>query len=111
MSASVEAVASAPAPAKGEALQRLMELRDEFVQISSQGRFVEAASREWRQIPMQWRMALLMMAGIGVDVADLEKLASRHWHRFPEPERQAIKAVIRDGRQHLRGVTALAAKV
>ncbi len=115
MSASEEVVAQAPAkapaPASGEVLQRLMVLRDEFVQISSKGRFVDAAAAEWRKLPMQWRMVLLMVAGVGVDVADLDTLASRHWHEFPEPEQQAVKAVIRDGRHHLRGVTALAARV
>lgn len=109
--APVAPAASAPAPAQGEVLERLMALRDELVQRSSQGRYIDAASREWHALPIRWRMVLLMVAGVGVDAADLDQLASRHWHEFPEPERAQVKAVIRDGRQHLRGVVALAAKV
>lgn len=100
-----------PAAAKGEALERLMELRDEFVRLASQGRYCGAASKEWRELPANWRMALLMLAGIGMDADDLETLASRDWREFPEPERRELQAVIRTGKRSLARVTALAAKV
>ena len=40
---------------------RLMEMRDEFVQIATQGRFVSAAEKEWRELPRTWRMTLLLV--------------------------------------------------
>lgn len=98
-------------PAPPEQLKKLMALRDEFVQIKSAGRFVDSASREWRELPHNWRMALLMLAGVGLEVDDMSTLASRNWQEFPEPERIALKSTIRLGKHHLRRVTALAAKV
>ncbi|GEM_PF-1316894 len=99
------------APPSAEHLKKLMALRDDFVQISSGGRFVDSASREWRELPHNWRMALLMLAGVGLEVDDMSTLASRNWQEFPEPERIALKSTIRLGKHHLCRVTALAAKV
>ncbi|WP_454536919.1 hypothetical protein [Diaphorobacter nitroreducens] len=72
---------------------------------------MDSASREWRELPHNWRMALLMLAGVGLEVDDMSTLASRNWQEFPEPERIALKSTIRLGKHHLRRVTALAAKV
>lgn len=96
---------------KANEMPRLMKLRDEFVRLASAGRFHDAASREWRELPHNWRMALLMVAGIGNDVDSLSTLASRSWRELPEAERIAMRVVIRTGKRHLGGVTALASKV
>ncbi|MDR6152163.1 hypothetical protein QF021_000252 [Acidovorax delafieldii] len=96
---------------RNEHLRRQAELRDEFVRIASDGRFVDAASREWRGIPMVWRMALVMMAGAGDDTESLENLASREWREMPPPERESLRGIVRGAKKHLGRLTALAARV
>jgi len=90
---------------------KLMVLRDEFVRLASDGRYVDAASREWRGIPMVWRMALVMMAGAGDDYDSLESLAARDWREMPPPEREALRGIVRGAKRHLGRLTALAARV
>lgn len=92
-------------------LQKLTGLRDEFVRLASNGRFVDAASREWRSIPVVWRMALVMMAGAGEDTDSLESLAARDWQEMPPPEREAVRGIVRGAKKHLGRLTALAARV
>lgn len=92
-------------------VNRLMELRDEFTQIATEGRFASAAAREWREIPRTWRMLLLMFAGVGVDTHDLDALAARAWQELPEPEQQAVRWAVRNARKHVAPLTALAAMV
>ena len=96
---------------RNEHLQKLCGLRDEFVRLASDGRFVDAASREWRGIPMVWRMALVMMAGAGSDTDSLESLAARDWQEMPPPEREAVRGIVRGAKKHLGRLTALAARV
>ena len=90
---------------------RLMEMRDEFVQIGTQGRFVSAAEKEWRELPRMWRMTLLLVAGVGVDTQDLDTLAARAWQELPEPEQREVRWVVRDAKRRLGRLTALAARV
>lgn len=92
-------------------LARLMELRDEFVRIATEGRFVSAAAKEWRELPRAWRMLLLMFAGVGVDTYDLDALAARAWQELPEPEQQAVRWAVRDARKHVATLVALSARV
>lgn len=96
---------------RNEHLRRQAELRDEFVRIASDGRFVDAASREWRGIPMVWRMALVMMAGAGDDTESLENLAARDWREMPPPERESLRGIVRGAKKHLGRLTALAARI
>lgn len=96
---------------RNEHLRRQAELRDEFVRIASDGRFVDAASREWRGIPMVWRMALVMLAGAGDDTESLESLASREWREMPPPERDSLRGIVRGAKQHLGRLTALVARI
>lgn len=96
---------------RNEHLRRQAELRDEFVRIASDGRFVDAASREWRGIPMVWRMALVMMAGAGDDSESLESLAARDWREMPPPERDSLRGIVRGAKKHLGRLTALAARI
>lgn len=90
---------------------KLSALRDEFVRIASDGRFVDSASREWRGIPMNWRMALVLMAGLGDEAESPASLASREWREMPPPEREALRGMVRSAKRHLGGLTALAARV
>ena len=96
---------------RNEHLNRQAALRDEFVRIATDGRFVDAASREWRTIPVVWRMALVMMAGAGDDSESLERLASRDWREMPPPERDSLRGIVRGAKKHLGRLSALAARV
>ena len=97
---------------RNEHVNKLAALRDEFVRIATDGRFVDAASREWRGIPMVWREALLLLAGAGVDTEEsLEDLAKRGWQEMPPPEREAVRGIVRGAKRHLGRLTALAARV
>lgn len=92
-------------------LERLVALRDEFVQLASNGRFESAAAKEWRTLPRTWRMTLLLVAGLGVDTDDLDTLAVRDWQEMPEPEQREVRYVVREARRVLGQLTALAAQV
>ncbi|KQR50133.1 hypothetical protein [Acidovorax sp. Leaf160] len=98
-------------PAKGKVLADLMRVRDEYAEIATRGRFKDAASREWGAIPLNWRMNLLLVAGIGVDADDLEALARRRWDLFSPHERNQLRMEIRTGKRALAHVVALAARV
>lgn len=101
--------AAAALPSRAESLAQLMALRDELVRSTSAGRFHDAASREWRKLPTNWRMALLLMAGVGDDMADMELLAERRFSEFSEEERQNLRWMARSAKTHLGAVVALAA--
>ncbi|GKS93206.1 hypothetical protein [Acidovorax sp. SUPP2825] len=94
-----------------QVLQRLVELRDEYVRGSSRGKFRDAASLEWRGLPIRWRMVLVMVAGIGLEVDELSTLASRDWQEMPPPEQDALRTEIRLAKKHFTRITALAARV
>ena len=96
---------------RNEHVNKLAALRDEFVRIATDGRFVDSASREWRGIPMNWRMALVLVAGLGGKAESPAILASREWREMPPPEREALRAMVRSAKRHLGGLTALAARV
>jgi len=91
-------------------LRRIFQLRNEYVEIVSAGHFADAASREWKRIPLDWRKAFLVKAGIGMDVTDLTPLASRSWQEFPPPERDAVRSVIREVRTLVPKLCALGAR-
>lgn len=97
-------------PASADMLRQLAKLRDELVKTSSKGRFVDAASREWRELPINWRMALLLIAGVGQET-DLSSLASRNWQELPPTEREEVQAVVRAAKRHFVRLVALAARV
>lgn len=106
-----QAEAARPVVAPEDVLKQLMKLRDEMAKSASNGRYVDAASREWRRLPSMWRVALLMIAGIGVDADNLYTLAARSWQEMPPPEREQLRGVVRDAKRHLCQLTALAARV
>lgn len=99
------------APARGQVLDRLMQLRDDMARKASQGRFADAASCEWRSLPRSWREDLLTLAGVGEDLDTLQQLAGRDWHEIPPPERMRIGGVVRSAKRNLTGLVALAARV
>ena len=83
---------------------RLSALRDEYVQRATRGRFSDAESKEWAAVPVQHRMAFLLLAGVD---GDLPELARRDWRELPGPEREAVKAEIRSMRGTVGSVWAL----
>lgn len=91
--------------------QRLRELQDEMVKVISKGRFSDTESREWKAIPEKHRALLLLMSGFQAD--DYEQLgiaATRAWQEFTPPERQAVKAELRDLHASVMCVSALRTK-
>lgn len=98
-------------PPPADVRAQLVRLRDEMLRNSSNGRFYDAASMEWRKLPVMWRVNLLMVAGIGADVDNLYTMADRNWQEIPPPEREELRRVVRDAKKHLGGLTALAARV
>ena len=106
-----EPPAAKPVPPPADVLKQLMKLRDEMTHSASNGRFYDAAAREWRGLPVMWRVALLMIAGIGADVENLYTLADRNWQELPPPEREELRMVVRDAKRHLGQLTDLAARV
>ena len=52
-----EPPAAKPVPPPADVLKQLMKLRDEMTQSASNGRFHDAAAREWRGLPVMWRVA------------------------------------------------------
>ena len=105
-----------PAPVRrgppSEAMRaHLTRLRDETIELASRGRYLNAAGREWGRLPGNWRMALLLIVGIGSDSDNLITLASRDWREMPQPEREQLQAVAREAKLHLGRLTALAARV
>lgn len=92
-------------------LKRLMALRDEFVGRSSHGRYCDKASAEWWGMPLNWRMLLLMVAGIGQDTDNLRTLAMRGWKEMPPPERDQLRVTVREAKRYIGRLVALAAKV
>ncbi|WP_295548626.1 hypothetical protein [uncultured Pseudacidovorax sp.] len=94
-------------------LNKIMKLRDEFAVLASNGRFNDAASREWSGLPLEWRVVLLILAGLG-DVKpspSLMALAGRSWAEMPPPEREAVRAVVRVRVPSVARLRALAARV
>lgn len=101
---------SAKVKPAAQARQRLAELADEFRNRVG-GVFVDAAAREWTALPKHWRMALLLIAGVGDEQAELPELAARSWRELPPHEREALRFACRDGKRCLGGLTALVARV
>lgn len=104
-----EALPSPVGPAPAEVLQRLAELREELAYSTGPGRASSAADREWRELPSNWRMALLMVAGVGLE-EDLGTLAGRSWQRMQPEERTAVQSVIRTAKRHFARLVALAGR-
>lgn len=83
----VGAAACAP-----EIRARLVELRDEIAKKINNGRTVCARSKEWAALPVEVRMAYLLVAGID---GDLQELAVKSWREYAPLERDAIRAAVR----------------
>lgn len=98
-------VGSAACPT--EVAARLLQLRNEAVQRASGGRFVCARSKEWAGMPVEVRMALLLVAGVD---GDLSTLARRGWLEFAPPEREAARSAMREFRRALSGAAALCSR-
>lgn len=92
---------------KQKALHKLHALRDEFVRLSTGGRWHDAASKEWAGVSQDHRVFIMLLAGMD---GDLDVLAGRAWREFTPPEREAISAQIRSTRRAFSHVTALCSR-
>lgn len=90
-----------------EVKARLLQLRDEFVGRMTGGNHVCARSREWAAMPLELRMAVLLIAGIDGDMSDL---ARRGWREMPLPERDAVRGVMRNFARVMRDSPALVSR-
>lgn len=100
--AAVGAAACSP-----EVRARLSQLRDEIVSQMTGGRHVCARSREWAALPLELRMAVLLIAGVDGDVS---ALARRAWREMPGPEREAVRGTIRNFSRALGASPALVSR-
>ena len=86
---------------------RLLALRDEIVSARSRGRVPCARSAEWAALPVEVRMAFLIVSGID---GDTSALAVKAWREFTPPEREAIRATVRMFGKAARSSVALASR-
>ena len=86
---------------------RLSQLRDEAARDLSGGRYVCARSQEWAALPVDLRMAVMMLAGVD---GDLRGLSGRGWREFSPPEREAVRGVLRGMAQALKSSPSLVAR-
>jgi hypothetical protein len=92
---------------KRQALRKIPGLRDEFVRLSTGGRWHDAASKEWAGVSRDHRVFIMLLAGMD---GDLDVLAGRAWREFTPPEREAISAQIRSTRRAFSAVTAICSR-
>ncbi len=86
---------------------RLLNLRDEIVAKQSRGRAPCARSAEWAALPVELRMAYLMVSGID---GELSALAVKAWPEFTPPEREAIRSTVRAFASAARDSVALVSR-
>ena len=96
---------------RSASLKRLFDLRNEYVEVVSGGRYMDAASAEWKRIPLEWRVLLVMKAGMGSDHQSLESLAQRNWLEIPPPERDELRLQVRVAKTCFMKMFALIARV
>ena len=87
--------------------RKLFAIRDEIVSEASRGRTPCARSAEWAKLPVELRMAYMMVSGID---GDLSALAVKAWQEFTPPEREAIRATIRTFARAARVSVALGSR-
>lgn len=85
----------------------LVALRNEAAARSAGNAGGCAASIEWARLSLEFRMAVLLLAGID---GDLESLACRAWQEFPDTEKQAVKVQLRAMRAQLSQLWAVLQK-
>lgn len=95
------------APCPPAVRDRLQQLKNEIVSAATGGRHRCARSKEWAALPLEFRFAVLLMAGID---GDMDALARRAWREMPTPERDAIRGVMRNFAAVLKASPSLCAR-
>lgn len=90
-----------------EVRRRMFAIRDEIVAKQSRGRTPCARSAEWAALPVELRMAYMMVAGLD---GDLSALAVKAWPEFTPPEREAIRSTVREFAKAARSSVALVSR-
>ena len=93
---------------RDQALARLKELREDYVELAKRGRYYDAAGKEWAGLPENMRAVLLLMAGVHAGRA--MELSSRGWRELPQEERSGVRFATRHSKRHLAGLRALASE-
>ena len=91
-------------PGRAANMGPLSALREAALQRSTKNPGISAAAIEWVSLPLELRMALLLLAGVD---GDLSSLGRRAWGEFTPPERAAVQVATRGTIKQLRGVFAL----
>lgn len=81
-------------------------LKDFFIHKASNGLYAGAQDAEWARVPLNWRITLMMLGGIG-EMDSIDYLAGRSWQELPPREREAVKFAAREGKRILGGLRAL----
>lgn len=92
------------APMPLQVREQLAQLRRAYRKKTGVG-YVDAENQEWFRIPRELRRAILLMARVRGDLAEL---AERDWRETPPTERAAIKYTVRAMKRHMTGAVALA---
>lgn len=66
-----------------------------------------ARSRDWAMLPVEARMAVLLLSGVD---GDLQRLAARKFAEFPNDEKIAVQVAIRSLFAVLSGAVSLRAR-
>lgn len=91
-------------PGRAACLGALSALREQALQRSTKKPGISAAAIEWVGLPLETRMALLLLAGVDGDLASLGR---RAWGEFTPGERAAVQVATRGVIRSLRSVFAL----
>lgn len=83
---------------------RLREIASDIRADIERTRHACARSREWAMLPVEHRMALLMLAGVD---GDLGALARKAWPEFTPDERVSLQVAIRSLAASLQAAAAL----
>jgi hypothetical protein len=85
-------------------LKRLYKLRDEAMLRAALSRRTCPLSHEWATLTLEFRMVVLLMAGID---GEIQAVARKDWREFPLVEQESCRSVMRSMRRQLQGVSAL----
>lgn len=100
-----EGAVTEPGSARASVIEKINALRN-----YAAGAFVDAARNEWASLNERWRMAMLLLAGVGGD-EELPVLAAKSWRTFADHEQQALRSACVEGLHYLGRANALAARV
>ena len=91
-----------PGSARARVIEKINALRN-----YAAGAFVDAARNEWASLIERWRMAMLLLAGVGGD-EELPVLAAQSWRKLADHQQESLRSACVVGLHHLGRANALA---